>query len=332
MAEIDDVKDTNFLHSRLSPSTYSYNDTKKISDLFKLKAGHRIRDINSEFDDKTTIGQRIADCVAATMGSWQFIIAQSSLLLTWIVLNTVALIYHWDPYPFILLNLALSFQAAYAAPFIMMSQNRQAAKDRLTAQNDYEVNKLGEIETQAVLLHLEEQEHLMLEILHKLEQRASSTDSTVSSTAIATTTTNNSHSMEETYRHKIEADMWDSVNIAINKPQLAPLEVRDAMEQCYVIINIESFQRNSLLDKTYNMDEKTLAILKILFKETFISAGTAYTNPDREALEEVSLILQERMQHRNLDQELISKFAEITVSLLERISQPSLQEYVKAVE
>ncbi len=72
-----------------------------------------------------TTGQRIADTVAATMGSWKFIIIQSVILLAWIALNITAYIEHWDPYPFILLNLALSFQAAYAAPFIMMSQNRQ---------------------------------------------------------------------------------------------------------------------------------------------------------------------------------------------------------------
>ena len=66
-------------------------------------------------------GQRIADAVAATMGSWKFIIIQSTLLLAWVTLNVTAWQRHWDPYPFILLNLALSFQAAYAAPFIMMS-------------------------------------------------------------------------------------------------------------------------------------------------------------------------------------------------------------------
>ena len=66
-----------------------------------------------------TAGQRIADAVAATMGSWRFIIIQSVILLIWIILNVTAYVQQWDPYPFILLNLALSFQAAYAAPFIM---------------------------------------------------------------------------------------------------------------------------------------------------------------------------------------------------------------------
>ena len=81
-----------------------------------------------------TVGDRIADRVAATMGSWSFIIIQSLLLAVWILLNVTAYVRQWDPYPFILLNLALSFQAAYAAPFIMMSQNRQAAIDRAEAR------------------------------------------------------------------------------------------------------------------------------------------------------------------------------------------------------
>eukprot|EP01039_Chlorochromonas_danica_P014390 gene14390-16799_t len=70
-----------------------------------------------------TLGQKVADGVAATMGSWRFIIIQSILLTAWITLNVTAFIQKWDPYPFILLNLARSSQAAYAAPFIMMSQN-----------------------------------------------------------------------------------------------------------------------------------------------------------------------------------------------------------------
>lgn len=98
-----------------------------------------------------TLGERIADLVAAAMGSWKFIIIQSGILTVWIILNVVAFVQHWDPYPFILLNLALSFQAAYAAPFIMMSQNRQAAIDRRDAKTDYDVNIKAELEIE--LLH-----------------------------------------------------------------------------------------------------------------------------------------------------------------------------------
>jgi uncharacterized membrane protein len=85
------------------------------------------------------------------MGSWRFIIIQTTILVLWIALNITAWINHWDPYPFILLNLALSFQAAYAAPFIMMSQNRQQDVDRRQAADDFHINVKAELEIE--LLH-----------------------------------------------------------------------------------------------------------------------------------------------------------------------------------
>lgn len=111
-----------------------------------IERGRTARNVAREFDENLTTGQRIADRVAETMGSWTFIIIQSTILFAWIVLNVVAYVNHWDPYPFILLNLGLSFQAAYAAPIIMMSQNRQAEKDRLQSKNDYEVDMKAEME------------------------------------------------------------------------------------------------------------------------------------------------------------------------------------------
>lgn len=96
------------------------------------------------------LGDRIADAVALTVGSWRFIIIQSALLCAWILLNVTGVI-DWDPYPFILLNLMLSFQAAYTAPIIMMSQNRQAEIDRREAEHDYAVNVKAELEIE--LLH-----------------------------------------------------------------------------------------------------------------------------------------------------------------------------------
>jgi uncharacterized membrane protein len=100
---------------------------------------------------RTSRGDRIADVVTNTVGSWRFIIIQSCLLALWIVLNVVAWISHWDPYPFILLNLALSFQAAYATPFILMSQNRQSSIDRDKAQQDLDCDIKAEMEIE--LLH-----------------------------------------------------------------------------------------------------------------------------------------------------------------------------------
>ena len=111
-----------------------------------------------------TVGQKIADAVASTMGSWKFIIIQTTILFFWIVLNVTAYIQKWDPYPFILLNLALSFQAAYAAPFIMMSQNRQQDIDRKQAQNDRDVNIKAELEIE--LLHQKIDELREKEVLY----------------------------------------------------------------------------------------------------------------------------------------------------------------------
>jgi uncharacterized membrane protein len=97
-----------------------------------------------------TFGEYLADRVAAIVGSWRFILVQSGLLAVWIALNVVAWMQHWDPYPFILLNLVLSFQAAFTAPILMMSQNRQSAIDRQKAQLDYDVNLRAELDIEAL--------------------------------------------------------------------------------------------------------------------------------------------------------------------------------------
>lgn len=114
-----------------------------------LEHKHNARNSNDEFESQLTMGQRVADKVAAFGGSWTFIILFLSILLAWIVLNTLILT-RWnsvfDPYPYILLNLILSMLAAIQAPIIMMSQNRQAAKDRMDAAHDYDVNVKAEIE------------------------------------------------------------------------------------------------------------------------------------------------------------------------------------------
>lgn len=123
---------------------------------------YRIKNLNDVHDDQLTFGQRVADKVASTVGSWPFIITQSILLVMWIMLNTIAFIMHWDGYPFILLNLMLSFQAAYTGPFVLMSSNRQAAKDRLTADHDYQINMKGEEEIRQLLAHLDAQDHEIL--------------------------------------------------------------------------------------------------------------------------------------------------------------------------
>ena len=98
-----------------------------------------------------TLGERLSDLVAATVGSWRFILIQSGLLVAWLIANAAFGGNAWDPYPFILLNLMLSFQAAYTAPIIMMSQNRQSDIDRIRSIADYQVNIRSEAEIS--LLH-----------------------------------------------------------------------------------------------------------------------------------------------------------------------------------
>ena len=106
---------------------------------------HTARDLNRVFEARSTLGQRLADRVATIGGSWGFIVGFGVFLAAWAVLNVVILAAHaFDPYPFVFLNLLLSMLAALQAPIIMMSQNRQAAKDRLAAALDYEVNVKSE--------------------------------------------------------------------------------------------------------------------------------------------------------------------------------------------
>jgi uncharacterized membrane protein len=113
-----------------------------------------IKNVNEIFEERMTVGDRAADTVAGAMGSWRFIIIQSVILFVWIVLNSVAWIKGWDPYPFILMNLMLSTQAAFTAPIIMMSQGRQAIKDRIEAHNDYLINQKSEEEARIIMEHL----------------------------------------------------------------------------------------------------------------------------------------------------------------------------------
>jgi len=126
-----------------------------------------VQNVNQIIATQLTFGQKASDWVATNLGSWRFIIMQTIILGLWVIVNITAWLRHWDPYPFIFMNLVLSLQAAYAAPIIMMSQNRQANRDRLEAHNDYLINKRGEQEVRAILEHLAAQDAALLEI-HQL--------------------------------------------------------------------------------------------------------------------------------------------------------------------
>ena len=129
------------LHAGLTP--LSERDRRVIARV--ARRVHTARDLNRVFEERSTFGQRLADRVAAVGGSWGFIAGFGAFLAVWALLNGVALAgWAFDPYPFVFLNLLLSMLAALQAPIIMMSQNRQAAKDRLAAALDYEVNVKAE--------------------------------------------------------------------------------------------------------------------------------------------------------------------------------------------
>lgn len=127
-------------------------------------------DINKVLEEQTSFGQKMADRFSLVMGSWKFIIIQSVVLTIWVVLNVAAYINHWDPYPFILMNLILSLQAAYAAPILMMSQNRLAERDRIEAHHDFLINQKAEVEIRVILEHLEAQNESLRIILNHLEE------------------------------------------------------------------------------------------------------------------------------------------------------------------
>lgn len=109
---------------------------------------------HEQHNETLGFGSRLADSVANGMGSWRFIIVQTVLVLLWMGFNLVGYMYHWDVYPFILLNLVFSTQAAYAAPIIMMAQNRQNDRDRMQAQADYQTNVDAKLEIEALAIKL----------------------------------------------------------------------------------------------------------------------------------------------------------------------------------
>jgi uncharacterized membrane protein len=131
------------------------------------KSWHVIHTANS------TMGERVADHVAAFIGSWQFIIIQSVIFFVWVVVNTIWFLerYQFDPYPFILFNLFMSAEAAYSSPLILMSQNRQTDRDREQAQHDYETNVAAKEEIETILRELGRLEQQKLDkILAALEK------------------------------------------------------------------------------------------------------------------------------------------------------------------
>jgi uncharacterized membrane protein len=149
------------------------------ADLDRLSYLRSIQPARSASLRPSSRGDRIADLVTEVVGSWKFIIIQSCLLAVWIVLNVMAVLGQWDPYPFILLNLALSFQAAYATPFILMSQNRQSEIDRDRAQQDLDCDTKAELEIELIHEKIDSLKDREIAELHRLIQTQSETISSI---------------------------------------------------------------------------------------------------------------------------------------------------------
>jgi uncharacterized membrane protein len=111
--------------------------------------------VNIEHQLRASAGDRMADRVAARFGSWSFLGYMTALIVIWIAVNGAAWWLQWDPYPFILLNLVFSTQASYAAPIILLAQNRSAARDRLQTEHDFVVNQRAEAKIDLLLKHLD---------------------------------------------------------------------------------------------------------------------------------------------------------------------------------
>jgi uncharacterized membrane protein len=153
------------LHAGLGP--LSERDRRVIARIARRMSS--APNVNREFEKSLTFGERLADKVAAVGGSWSFIVGFCRFLVVWAVVNAAVLVQTaFDPYPFIFLNLLLSMLAALQAPVIMMSQNRQAAKDRLAAALDYEVN----VKAEAAIAELHDKVDRLAELMAGLDRGA----------------------------------------------------------------------------------------------------------------------------------------------------------------
>ena len=135
----------------------------------QVRTGHK-HVVNQLHIEEATTGERLADNVANVIGSWPFIIGQSIFMVLWIVFNLYAVFgLHWDPYPFIFLNLVLSFQATYAGPILLLAANRQAQRDRLTLEHaEYEATT-GDERLRTIMIKIKENTAFTNQILEQLE-------------------------------------------------------------------------------------------------------------------------------------------------------------------
>src|SRR5256712_3738968 len=140
-------------------------------DLIKHQHDHPpVRDLNRDVDRKLTFADRVASDFARLIGSWIFVLAQVGLMLLWVLLNAIGLLRHWDPYPFLFLNFVFSLEAAIWVSVVLMTLNSMADRDRMRAQNEYELNVKAEEELKALMNHLMHQDEILLQIVNRLDR------------------------------------------------------------------------------------------------------------------------------------------------------------------
>src|SRR5438094_1572481 len=140
-------------------------------DLIKHQHDHPpVRDLNREVERRLTFADRVADDFARLVGSWVFVLVQAAILVVWILLNALNLIRPWDRYPFFFLNFILTLEAAVWVSVVLMAMNRLADRDRLRAQQDYELNVKAEEELKALMNHLMHQDEILLQIVNRLDR------------------------------------------------------------------------------------------------------------------------------------------------------------------
>ena len=140
-------------------------------DLIKHQHDHPpVRDLNREVDRRQTFADRVAADFARLVGSWIFVLVQLGIMLVWILLNALNVLHPWDRYPFLFLNLVLSLEAALWVSVVLMAMNRQADRERLRSQQEFELNVKAEEELKALMNHLMHQDEVLLQIVNRLDR------------------------------------------------------------------------------------------------------------------------------------------------------------------
>ena len=137
----------------------------------RKQASDHLHPVNQVHIDEATFGERLADGVATVLGSWRFLIIQSVIILSWVTLNVIGLIARWDPYPFILLNLCFSLQAAYTGPILLVAGNRQNQLDRLRLEHTADVEDAAEKITIQILTEIQKNTEATLKILQHIKKQ-----------------------------------------------------------------------------------------------------------------------------------------------------------------